>query len=527
VRFGSLRFEVPSIVHLFALPAALKFSFANVSSWSCRFDPVLAVAVLATWVTVAPRLVPGRSSDRGIFVSVAERLLAGDTLYSGVYDNKEPLFYFFVASQLVLGSWAQVAAEAMAIMIAAGASYAMTVKIASRWTAAAISFIAVPITLTGAFYLPGYTELPGLALVLAAIAASFRERPLLAGLSTGLLIFVKLIFVPIALLGVACFPLARRRFFDGTTVALGVLAPVGLVAGILTARGELMPFIETIKLNIAYSQGSLIGSKRGLAALAEHIRWIGPKGLAGEAALITLAMVLISGGLWGNRERTSTVIAGACVSAFLGSLLVLAITGLWKHHLQILYIPSLLAMAGLAPLLDLTASRARLLTLGLVVMAGYLLAGTPEPGGYLRSFAAFHPSYAELSDLSPEAQRLLRTGDAGAYARFGTNDDQGHAAGLRRWKLACPRFHQYYFEPAPLLNQVFECASTAPTLIISPDFGPTEIPAWDEFVGRVEHLVKENYACDADSGLRICRRHVAPTVSNCPALKPVSGLCAP
>src|ERR1700677_4353713 len=71
-----------------------------------RFDPVLAVAVLTTWVAIVPRLVPGRTSDRGIFVSVAERLLAGDTLYSGVYDNKEPLFYYFIAGQLTLGRWA-------------------------------------------------------------------------------------------------------------------------------------------------------------------------------------------------------------------------------------------------------------------------------------------------------------------------------------------------------------------------------------------------------------------------------------
>jgi hypothetical protein len=45
------------------------------------------------------RLVPTMDADRGIFVSIGERLLAGDRLYSGAYDNKDPLFYYLVAAQ--------------------------------------------------------------------------------------------------------------------------------------------------------------------------------------------------------------------------------------------------------------------------------------------------------------------------------------------------------------------------------------------------------------------------------------------
>jgi uncharacterized membrane protein len=67
----------------------------------------------------------------------------------------------------------------------------MAVKLASRWTAA-IAIIAVPIAITGRFYIPGDTELPGIALVLASIAALSYERPILAGLCIGLLAFAKL-----------------------------------------------------------------------------------------------------------------------------------------------------------------------------------------------------------------------------------------------------------------------------------------------------------------------------------------------
>lgn len=489
------------------LPGA-GMSFLKAWSWRNRFDPVLAVAVVATWIAIVPRVVPDRTSDRGIFVSVAERLLAGDALYSGVYDNKEPLFYYFVAFQLALGSWAEVAAEVLSIAIAAAATYVMAVKITSRWTVAAISFIAVPITLTGAFYHPGYTELPGIALVLVAIAAAANERPLLAGSCVGLLVFMKLIFVPIALVGLSCFLLARRRSFHAPAIALGALMSAMVVGGVLTARGELTPFIETIRLNIAYSQGSLIGSRTGLASLVGHIRQIGPERLAVGAAPIMLAIILICIVNVGKSKpsRTILAIAGACVATFFGSLLVLSLTGLWEHHLQILYIPSVVAALGLTSLLDAAADRARLPTLGLVVLTGYVLAGAPGPTEYIRSLNEAGVSYSGLSELSPEARRLLAIGSSGTYARFGTNDDLGHALGLRRWKLACPRFHQYYFEPAAVLNRVFKCASMAPFLIISANFEPNTLSSWNDFVARVEYLLTERYSCDARSGLRVCRR---------------------
>jgi hypothetical protein len=486
-------------------------SFLCGSSWRKRFDPFLAPAMLAAWIVTIPRLVPGRDSDRGVFVSVAERLLAGDMLYGGVYDNKEPLFYYFVALQLALGPWAEVAAEALLIAIAAGATYLIAMKTASRWTAAAISFIAVPITLTGAFFLPGYTELPGVALVLAAIAASAEKRPLIAGSCAGLLLFLKFIFVPLALLGIGCFVLAHRRSWDAPAVALSAALSAGAAASVLSLRGELTPFIETIRLNIAYSQGSLIGANPGWASLAEHLRRIGPEWLSRGAGPAMLAIILTGAAVWrkSGLRHPALTLACACGATLAGSLLILAITGFWLHHLQIFYIPAIMACLSLTVLIDSAACRGRLPALGIVVAAGYLLGGSPVPVAYAQSFASSYAAFARLSELSPEARRLLSIGNSGTYARFGTNDDQGHALGLRGWKLACPRFHQYYFEPPVLLDRVFHCASKAPALIISAHFEPNTAPLWNAFVSRVEGLLAEQYLCDASTGLRICQRRIS------------------
>ncbi len=112
-----------------------------------------------------------------------------------------------------------------------------------------------------------------------------------------------------------------------------------------------------------------------------------------------------------------------------------------------------------------------------------------------------------LQSQSPETQRLLALGQSGSYARLGTNDDGGHAAGLRHWKLQCPKFHQYAFQPDRVLNETFACASTSPVLLIANSFQTEDgRPAWNEYVAKVEHLLSTSYDCDASSGLRVCKR---------------------
>jgi hypothetical protein len=472
---------------------------------------VLAIAVLTTWVGIVPRIVPTRGDDRGIFVSVAARLLAGDTLYSGVYDNKDPLFFYFVAGQITLGPWAEVVAEALLIAIAAAAAYFMAVKLASRWTAVSTSFIAIPIILTGGFYYPGFTELPGIALVLVSITASACRRPVLAGLSIGLLVFLKFIFVPIALVGAGCFLLAHRRFSDIAAIVLGASISAGVVVGVLVVRGELLPFIDIIRQNVAYSQGSLIGSKKGLAALVEHISRVGASRVFGEVVPILVVMLPVVARLRKHeRSRTELATAWACALTLFSSLAVLSITGLWDEHGQILYIPAIIAVLALAPLLDTAVKRARLMPmLGLVILMGGLMAGPLALTNYEAAIESFPKSYIALSEPSPETLRLLKIGKSGTYARFGQNDDLGHAIGLGDWKLACPRFHQYFFYPEALLDEAFECASMVQTLIVARSLTPElNWPSWNKFVARVEHLI-EGYSCDAGSGLRVCRRRVA------------------
>lgn len=479
-----------------------------------QVDSVLAFAIVAVCIVIFPRLLATYSGDRGIFVSVAERLLAGDTLYNGVWDNKDPLFYYFVATQRVLGAWAELAAEAILVGIAAASAFAIATLVASRWVAAAIAFIAVPLILTGLFYVPGISHLPGIALALAASATAAKGRPVLSGICLALLFFTKLILMPVVVVAVGCILFARRRLSEFLVCALAGATTVFMFVGLLAIRGEFWPYINAMVENVFYSRGTLLGEKTGLALIAAHFERVNIKELEGELVVIALSIAIASILLPRLRHSSPMWIAivGACILTTLAALFVIAMTGMWLHHNQVMYIPAMFAVLALAPLFDLavTAPHARLSTIAVVALTGYLLGGAIGPGELARAFFRFPKAYASLGEVSPETKRLLAMAPSGSYARLGGNDGTGHAIGLRQWKLVCPRFAQYPFEPANLLEPMLECASKAPFLLVGESFrlsdGPYTNSAWNEFVSRGERMLAEEYTCDAKTGLRVCKR---------------------
>lgn len=485
------------------------------------YDPTLAIFFFATSILIAPLVVPSLCCDGAIWVSVAERLLAGDRLYSEVYDNKDPLFFYFLAGQRALGPWAQVAAEVLLIGIASAASYSIAILSSSRWSAAAISLIAVPIVVTGRFYLAGYAFLPATSLILVASAASAYGRPALAGVSVALLLFAKINVFPIGIAGVACFLLSRNRHSEMITFVAVAFVTVITFVCVLMAREEFWPYVNVVRLNVAYSQGAVVGEKTGLALIAAHmvsvyVPWV--------AAIFLANMVILAGMLILQlTSRISVAISTASVATLATSMLVFGLTGIFNHHNQMLVTPAVFAMIGLAPFLDWAVEKgsSKIAIVGLAIVAAFILGGLPKPSKYVQSATSVGKSYSALGELSPEARRLLAVGASGTYARFGTNDGQGHAYGLKNWRLACPRFHQYDFEPKSILDTVFDCASAAPTLIVSETFGQHEpvredaygyswrhtTKTWDDFVVRVERLLAQNYSCDARTDrLRICQR---------------------
>ena len=168
-----------------------------------RWRPITYFLILIAWIAILPNVIPDRNSDRGIFVSVAERLLAGDILYKEVLDNKEPLFYYFVAAQRLIGAYGEIIGELVLLYAACYAVYKIGKSVLVKNIALLLSWILAPFILIGEHYIPGYTELIGITLVISIVYAATAQRPLLAGALAAVLLFSKLPFFPLGVVPLA------------------------------------------------------------------------------------------------------------------------------------------------------------------------------------------------------------------------------------------------------------------------------------------------------------------------------------
>lgn len=482
-------------------------SVTSLFSWT-------SISIALVWVVLIPRMVPRVWSDRGIFVSVAERLLAGDILYRDVWDNKDPLFYLSIAAGRAISPFADVLME-VGWMLCAG----VAVMMVGRWlgcsipVAGFVSFGLTPLILAGRLYVAGATHLPGIAITLLILAATTRRRYAIAGGLLAGLLLLKIIMVPVALIFVAIHVASHRKWRPVGSVALSFAVCLGLLLTFLQVRGELGPYIQSLLLNVSYSQGSVAVSDWG--PIVGHLRRVISGGAICVLAAIVFVLVcqLMVGreGKWVRLVGRPLILWASIAGSLLGALAVLGVTGVWVHHGQILYVSAILAaLAAAHSVQDHLGSRGlstrSALTLVALACLGLMLSGM-GPHMYLKSLANAPAALSSLASTAPETEAILSIAKSGTYARVGSNDDAGHAKGLGNWQLACPRFHQYPFESEQTLTAVSDCLTTADVVVVTPS--AVRVPGnsvWNAYIDKVESLLRADYTCTSSQALRICAR---------------------
>ena len=490
---------------------------------------LLGCAFLA--LSLGTRLVPDTRSDRGIYISMAERLLAGDILYKEVYDNKDPLFYYLVAAQRLASPFGEYLFELAMVVLSAISVLLIARTQRTSERAAVIAACVTPLVVTGTFWSPGLTHLPATALSLLAAALFLCNRPFPAGVTTGIVLFTKAIVAPLPI--VFCLTVAA---FDGNTLtrwprvmraALGFLLVVSIVVVVLIWRHELTEYLATQVNNVQHAQGILVDGPRFPASLITHLDSMflhGARQAAIALATIIVAVAMLATSRQETVDRQRRAFAYAIVAVLVLSVLVLGLTGIWDHHLQILYFANSLLLVPLAAWVS-ERCRSTLVAAGAMTLCAVLLSGTLDPRTYLGNPLDFGRKLATLRTLSPETVALLgATGRVPvAYARIGQNDDRGHAFGLAGYRLACPEFHQYASLPPDRLRWTLDCAAGTPYLIVAESVRPWPaevdwLPAhanralmkktWDAYVEDVEAVLARDYACRTIEGsaARICRR---------------------
>ena len=476
------------------------------------FPFVLALGILAIWIVAAARALPTRLGDRGIFVSVGEHLLRGETLYVTTYDNKEPLFFYFVALQRAFGAWGEILAEVVLIFICSASVYFLARRTSSNRSSLIVGFAIIPIIVTGTFYFPGGSTLPATAAILAMLAALSAGHAAIAGGLLALVFLLKIPAIPVALATAFVLLVFRWQPREWPSFVTGAILVGATLVGIMAWRGELWPFVETIRGNIGYAQGDLTDNSGFIRGIIVHIGRVWGRDFYTEITAICLALALGVLALPSKEALNENVrsIALACAAALGAAVLSLGLTGMWPHHNQLLYISAAFAVVPLSRFLDFAFDRSVFSAFALSLCMAYFLGGAFPLRAHFAAVAEFRQNYAELKALPPETARLLAVAQSGTYARIGQYDDRGHAIGLDNWRLLCSRFHQADFEPKASLQRTFDCASKAPVLLIGNDFmaaeGQPVRPQWREFVDRVESMLASEYSCDAPSGMRVCVR---------------------
>lgn len=476
-----------------------------------RMGALTTGLVLCFWFFTALRTIPVPAVDYGMFVTVAERLKAGDRLYVDVYENKDPFFHYTLALGRTLTPYAGWILEVLWLLAAstAGFSIARRAGIAFR-TSVILGYIAVPVMMTGYTYWAGVSHIPGVALTLVSLALALRRRSIPAGAVAGALLFFKLVMFPIGVLLVAV-PFIVTRQWRRLAQAAGASVAV-ILAGItlMLARGEFGAYLAALRDNAVYA-GSM-ESATGLGAALEHVQKVlVPNNLlivVAASGLVLIVVLMNHSILRPSADPVGATLLWSAVGALALALAALSQTGLWIHHAQILLPSAVVALVlfmARGPAYCRGWSAAAIWT---AIALAIPLSGVPSPRAYVTPVEYARAIIWEQTQLAPAAELILQTGPPTTFARIGGGNDAGLGRGLGDWTLACRLFGQSTITSPTLLEETLECLPTANVVFVDTDaVGGTTNSAWDTFIRGVDDLMARDYTCALDGASRICVRN--------------------
>lgn len=465
--------------------------------WSARV--LLCIALLATWFFTLLRAIPLRNGDRGVFVSMAERLAAGDTLYLDVWDNKEPLFFLTLAAGRILSPAMDVALELLWIALSALAVYVIAKASGGDRSIAIISgFIMTPIILTGSTYYAGFSHLPATAVFLGITALARTRHFGLAGALIPVLALFKIIMLPmgLAVLLVSLLLVREKRSWLGA--GLGTLISTIALSVLLLARGEFIGFIKLVWSNIGYSQQPLGDAYQ--IPIWQHIEPVMTAGSMITVCASILAVILVRG----SRGQPRHELRLHAVWALGAAALITAITGLWEHHGQVFYGPAALAgTLALVGMASMTLPWISILMSG--VLAAIVLSGGLSTRTIVDTGLSGPTRYQDLFRLSESAQDIREFDSSTSYMRLGRNTDDSHAYGLRDYTFACYQFVQYYYDIPATLEYIPKCLPQSDVVIVDNSLTPEDGRAnWNEFIRQSEQVLADQFVCEERSYGRLC-----------------------
>lgn len=474
------------------------------------------------------RLIPAPSSDRAIFVSVAEYLLLGNRLYIDIYDNKDPLFFYAVSMQRLLGPVGEYLFELAMVTIAAVSAYDISSRIVDRTGAKGkiLLLIAVPLLVTGAFWFPGFTHLPGTAFSLLACSLFLRKKMLFAGGCIGLVAFTKVIMFPLP--AAFCFTYeiilwdkeSIRKHFNRMVIGFTSISIMMII--VLLLRHELLGYLQAQQNNFLYTNSVLVENSNLGNAFVSRLRTMFLSSNKSNLLLLSLIASISFSGYIATQlkveKKIKAFLIGTLATYFI-SIILLGLTGIWQHHLQLIYFSQTLMLIYVAINLKSKKAFANSLFGIAIVFLAILLSGALHLRHYVASPIKIMTRISSLTQAAPETEAFRAVHPTGArFARLGQNSNI-IPYGAANDKLLCPEFAQYPFYSPERLDNILNCIKTAPTLVVDESFSrydkaddgwPREsqkqimVENWNDFVTAGENMIATQYSCKKLGTTRIC-----------------------
>ncbi len=472
---------------------------------------VVAAGLLAVFVG-ATRTHPVAVSDSGAYLSVERLLLRGHHLYTGVFDNKDPLFYYVNAIALaVAGPRGPALAEVAALAAAGSAACWFLVRRDAPVPLALVVAAAVPVVLTpsmtSGLLIPGLTHTWGLTATLLAVLALLERRWVLGGVlcATSALFEFRTVAIGavVALILVAVSVDDRRR--AGLRFTLGFASIAVAAIGVLLIRGELGGYIAVFRYNLHHvsmvrewqqlDDGWLPAT--ALDGLRRAFREV-PVLVVSVGAVLAMAAIGCSGPFLARRldrrradpsgavepaapasangtgsDRSSatlslshTTLGGAAVLAAGATTVgVTSVTYLFLHHLQLLAMPTAL---GLVLLADAVRSRPAWPTVGALAVMAPLVVALGQPWNLMTRLDGWHDNLG-----SPAATAIMSASGPGRHVYAIAGDVQfetAHAEFLEnRFTFSCRLIYQHPWDET-MFDEFAHCLATEPDVILYTEY---------------------------------------------------------
>lgn len=467
--------------------------------------------------------------DEAYYLSIAALLSRGVHLYTGVWDNKAPLFYYSQALAYVLAGWRGpfLLDIAWIAVACAGLGLLLHAVGVSRVNVVA-GMVVYPILLTGGWYMVGGPVLPVIAPVALVAYLWVRGAPVLVGVALGVVPFLgpqyAAIYLGLLIGAIVGRPPARAAIGSAMArVVAGAVAGATLLLVVLALRGELGAYYRTMRANLAYPDRVLRLNGKGSGFVA-HLRIAAASLFSGSARIwcvwiiVALFSAAVVGGSLSRRGRTDGgawwLLVSLSCAGIVATLWTLGETALWSYHLEVIALPAVLMMCTIIAAVEragLPRVGAWLVTAGACALCLFAAAGIVNNGRlpFSTSLTAWerHPKSATAVALDRAAASAFPSATEVTYARVGGRGDDGSAAFIEdRLVLVCPVYIQFYFSSN--LTQAARCLeSRRPDLIaVAPKFRKYRnreyVQLWDPFVARVLAFLHRDYSpAAADHGL--------------------------